>query len=130
MSLRRFPLDVSRLTGFTCVWAPEVRVDRVSGEVRTDRATGQPTYSVGVACRIPDEREADVLDIQVIGAPVGLVEGAAVRVFDLELRPWEVDGRSGFSFRASAITIDAPAASQSAETPAVGKAAGGKAAAS
>ena len=94
-----------------------------------DRATGQPTYSVGVACRIPDEREADVLDIQVIGAPVGVVEGAAVKVFDLELRPWEVDGRSGFSFRASAITIDAPAASSAPETPATGRA-GGKAAAS
>lgn len=104
-------MDANRLTQWTCMWAPEVRVDRATGEIRTDRATGQPTYSVGVSCRYAGEREADVLDIQVVGEPVGLVEGQPVRVFDLEMRPYEVEGRSGYTFRASAITAagaDAP----------------------
>lgn len=121
-------MDVSRLTGFTCMWAPEVRVNTQTGEVRTDRATGAPTYSVGVVCRYAGEREADVLDITLVGEPpVGLVEGGAVRVFDLELRPWEVEGRSGWSFRASAVTaVSAPGVSPVPDGAAASKAAGVK----
>lgn len=121
MSLRTIPVDIRRLTGFICVSMPEVRVDPTTGEIRTDRDTGQPTYVVGVVCKIVGSRAAYVLDVQLVGEPVGLVEGEPVKVFDLEARPWEVDGRSGVSYRASAITADKPQPSTSADTPATGR---------
>lgn len=102
--MKRIPVDVTRLTGALCVSAPEVKADPQTGEIRTDRATGQPVYLVGVSVKLAGERKAYVLDVQVPGEPVGVVEGAAVRLFDLVAVPWEVDGRTGLSFRASAVT--------------------------
>jgi hypothetical protein len=121
MSLRSIPVDISRLTGFICVSAPEERVDPTTGEVRTDRETGQPTYVVGVVCKIVGSRAAYVLDVQLVGEPVGLVEGAPVKIVDLDARPWEVDGRSGVSYRASSITLDKPHTSPGPDSPASGR---------
>ena len=118
MSMRSIPVDISRLTGFMCASAPEVRVDPTTGEVRTDRASGQSLYLVGVVVKLAGTRLAYVLDVQVAGEPVGVVEGQPVRVFDLEARPWEVDGRSGMSYRASAITAENPASAASESLPA------------
>jgi hypothetical protein len=106
MSMRSIPVDVSRLTGFMCASAPEVRVDPTTGEMRLDRDSGAPLYLVGVVVKLVGTRLAYVLDVQVAGEPVGIKEGQAVKLYDLEARPWEVDGRSGMSYRASAITTD------------------------
>jgi hypothetical protein len=129
MSLRVIPVDVSRLTGFMCVSAPEVRMDPTTGEIRTDRTSGLPLYVVALVCKVAGSRPAYVLDVQVPGEPVGLVEGQPVQVYDLEARPWEVDGRSGMSYRASAITAEA-SASSTPETAGSRKAAGRDAGAS
>jgi len=102
--MKRIPVDTSRLTGALCVSAPEVKADPVTGEIRMDKATGQPVYLVAVAVKLTGERKAYVLDVQVPGEPVGVVEGAPVRLFDLVAVPWEVEGRTGLSFRASAVT--------------------------
>lgn len=114
MAMRTIPVDVSKLEGFICVSAPELRVDPTTGEVRTDRVTREPLYLVGVVCRISGNRAAYVLDIQLVGEPAGLVEGQEVTVCDLVAVPWEVDGRSGMSYRASAITPAHPAAAPAA----------------
>ena len=102
--MKRIPVDVSRLAGALCVSAPEVKADPATGEVRTDKASGQPVYLVGVSVKLAGERKAYVLDVQVPGEPVGVTEGSPVRLFDLVAVPWEVDGRSGLSYRASAVT--------------------------
>jgi hypothetical protein len=102
--MKRIPVDMNRLTGALCVSAPEVKADPETGAIRTDRATGQPVYLVGVSVKLSGERKAYVLDVAVPGEPVGVTEGAPVRLFDLVAVPWEVDGRSGISYRASAVT--------------------------
>ena len=111
MSLRSIPVDISRLTGFMCASAPEIRVDPTTGEIRTDRESGQPLYLVGIVVKLAGTRLAYVLDVQVPGEPVGIREGQPVKVYDLEARPWEVDGRSGMSYRASAITAESAGSS-------------------
>lgn len=102
--MKRIPVDMSRLAGAICVSAPEAKADPQTGEIRTDRATGQSIYLVGVSVKLVGERKAYVLDVQVPGEPVGVTEGAPVRLYDLVAVPWEVDGRNGLSYRASAIT--------------------------
>lgn len=101
--MQSIPVDVGRLTGLVCVSAPEVKVNPTTGEIRMDRVTGAAVYLVGVAVKLAGTRKASVIDVQVAGEPVGIVEGAAVRLFDLEAVPWEIEGRSGVSFRASAV---------------------------
>lgn len=130
MSLRTVPVDVSRLTGFMCASVPQVRADRVTGEVRTDRATGQPQYEVFVLVGVEGEREPSVIAVRVAGEPVGLAIGQPVRLFDLVERKWEMDGRSGVTYSASAVAAVPPAASPAPETQAASKAAGGRGAGS
>lgn len=112
MTLRTIPIDQTKLELFLCASAPVVRADPVTGEIRTDRVSGKPLFLVGVLVKMAGDRRAYVLDVQVPGEPAGLSEGAPVVLADLEAAPWERDGRSGVTYRASAITPgSAPAAS-------------------
>lgn len=137
MAIRNIPVDVGRLAGFTCTVGPQPYADWESGEARTDRETGLPLYQVGVTVRLAGTREAEVITIQVPGEPVGLVEDERVKVYDLAVAYWSREGRSGLTYRASAIThANAPApapavvaASATGADPAMGRVAGGKAAA-
>ena len=115
MTIRNIPVDVGRLAGFTCTVKPQPYADRDTGEARTDRDSGLPLYQVGVTVRLAGTREAEVLTIQVPGEPVGLVEDEPVRVYDLTVAHWNREGRSGLTYRASAITAaNAPAPSAAA----------------
>lgn len=104
MTIRNIPVDVGRLAGFTCTVAPQPYADRDTGEARTDRDSGLPLYQVGVTVRLSGTREAEVLTIQVPGEPVGLVKDERVRIYDLAVAYWSREGRSGLTYRASAIT--------------------------
>jgi hypothetical protein len=105
---------------FTCSLLPAPYADRETGEARRDRESGLPLYLVGVNVSNPVAREAYSLMVQVPGEPVGLAENQVVRVFDLTASPWDRDGRSGVTYRASAIApADAPAASATAAGGAV-----------
>lgn len=115
MTLRTIPIDTSKLSLWLCASAPEVRADPTTGEVRTDRDSGKPLYLVGVLVKVAGERRAYVLDVQVPGEPSGLAEGEAVTVAGLEAAPWERDGRSGVTYRASSIV---PAQVSGTATPA------------
>jgi hypothetical protein len=130
MTLRNIPVDPSRLTGPLCTSAPEVRADLVTGEARTDRTSGLPLYLVGVLVKVMGERKAYVLDVQVPGEPAGLVEGEPVPVEGLEAAPWERDGRSGVTYRASAIRpgpdVAVSAASDGPVSPVAAGAASGR----
>ncbi|WP_443612929.1 SCO3933 family regulatory protein [Actinospica acidithermotolerans] len=102
--MRVIPVDWGRLCNVLCTAAPEVRSDFTTGEVRTDRESGKPLYLVGVLVKVEGDRRAAVLDVEVAGEPVGLVEGEPVVLDRLEARPWEREGRSGVTYRAESIT--------------------------
>jgi hypothetical protein len=137
VTMRTIPIDVGQLSGFTCALLPEAVADRETGEARTDRDSGLPLYQVGVNVRLTGTREAYALLVQVPGEPVGLVEDERVKVYDLRAVPWNRDGRSGVTYRASAVTpANAPApgrpttpAGSSGPDMAAAKATGGKGAA-
>ena len=132
MTLRNIPIDLRKLTGLLCTSAPEVRSDMVTGEVRTDRTTGLPLYLVGVLVKVQGERRAYVLDVQIPGEPAGLIEGEPVTVEGLEAAPWERDGRSGVTYRATSIrpgpNVAAAAASDGSAPPVAASAASGRSA--
>jgi hypothetical protein len=137
VSIRNIPVDVGRLAGFACAMPPEPYADRDTGEARTDRETGLPLYQVGITVRVSGTREAEVLTIQVPGEPVGVVVDEPVTLHGLTVAHWSREGRSGLTYRASAITprIGAVAGSSSVDAakPGAGTSAaggpGGKAAA-
>lgn len=86
-----------------CVVPPEPRVNQETGQVRKDR-DGNEIFVVGLSVRQQGNRRADIIDVAVPGEPKGIAEGMRVTVADLVAVAWEIDGRKGTSFRASAIT--------------------------
>lgn len=100
--MQNIPVDMARLGAAMCVVPPEPRVNPETGEPRRDRE-GNPVWVVGVAIRQAEKRRADVVEIAVSGAPSGITEGARLTVVDLVATVWEIDGRRGVSFRASAV---------------------------
>jgi hypothetical protein len=117
VAIRNIPVDAGRLSGFTCTVGPQLYADRETGQARTDRDSGLPLYQVGVTVRLVGTREAEVITVQVPGEPVGLVEDERVRVYDLAVAYWSREGRSGLTYRASAIT---PASAPAPAAPAAG----------
>jgi hypothetical protein len=95
------PLDVERLGSIMCVVPAETR-KTPDGEVRKDRE-GRVMWVIGLSVRQADGRRADVIDVTLPEQPQGVAEGTRVTVADLVAVNWEIDGRSGTSFRASAV---------------------------
>ncbi|QEU94832.1 hypothetical protein CP970_31620 [Streptomyces kanamyceticus] len=117
------PVDVSRLGSMRCVIAPEARVTP-EGEVRRDRE-GNPQWITGLSVRQAEGRRTDVIHVIVSGVePQGVIEGAEVRVTGLWANEWAVDGRTGTSWRADAITPVSTASS--APSASTSSAAGGR----
>jgi hypothetical protein len=99
--MRSIPVDVSAFGGFMVVNPPEVKTNTRSGEVKVDVASGLSVFVVGiVAIR---GKDSSVVQVAVPGEPDGLTVGTAVRLVGLEAVPWEIEGRSGVTFRASAV---------------------------
>ncbi|WP_448332679.1 SCO3933 family regulatory protein [Streptomyces sp. DSM 41534] len=114
-------MDVARLGALMCVVPPEPRVNRDTGEIRTDRE-GRRLYVVGVSVRQPESRRADVIEVVVSGESPAVAEGMRVRIQGLVAVAWEIDGRRGTSYRAVAIT---PAESEGKTAPVAGRAKSG-----
>ncbi|NUK01726.1 hypothetical protein HRW16_07145 [Streptomyces lunaelactis] len=113
--MKNIPVDITRLGTLMCVVPPEPRVDQETGELRKDRE-GNVIYVVGVSVRQQGNRRADVIEVAVPSEPAGLAEGMRVQVADLVAVAWEIDGRKGTSFRASAVTAAAPVPAPAAGT--------------
>ncbi|MFJ9818794.1 hypothetical protein ACIRU3_26785 [Streptomyces sp. NPDC101151] len=96
------PIDVARLGQIRCVIAPEPRTTP-EGETRRDRE-GNPLWITGLSVRQAEGRRTDVVHVVTSGQPTGLTEGAEVRLTNLWANEWAVDGRSGTTYRADAIT--------------------------
>lgn len=113
--MQYIPVDVGRLGALMVVVAPEPRVNQETGEIRRNKI-GMPLWVVGVSVRQRESRRADVIEIVVPGEITGLAEGMRVHANDLVATNWEIDGRSGTSFRASNV-VPAVAAPVAAEAP-------------
>lgn len=100
--MRSKPIDTARLGAIRCVIAPEPRMTP-EGEPRRDRE-GNPQWITGLSVRQAEGRNTDVVHVVVSGEPPSVVEGAEVRITNLWANEWTVDGRSGVSWRADAIT--------------------------
>ncbi|MFI5804590.1 hypothetical protein [Streptomyces sp. NPDC051561] len=105
--MKQIPVDAARLGTLMCVVPPEPRINQETGQVRTDQ-DGVTIFVVGVSVRQQATRRADVIDVAVTGEPTGITEGARITVSDLIAMHWEIGGRSGVSFRASAILPASP----------------------
>ncbi|MYQ60078.1 MULTISPECIES: hypothetical protein [unclassified Streptomyces] len=125
--MQQKPIDTSRLGVIRCVIAPEPRTTP-DGEVRRDRE-GTPQWITGLSVRQAQGRRTDIVHVTTSGQPQGITEGAPVRVVGFWASDWEVDGRSGVSYRAeglepapgsSSTTQSAPASGSASSTPASG----------
>jgi hypothetical protein len=105
--MNSIPVDTSRLTGLVCVSAPEARLNPETGIARTDR-DGNTLYIVGVALRRTGTRKASVIDVQTSVEPVGIAEGTPVKIVDLDVSQWEIEGRHGLSYKAAHIIPATP----------------------
>src|SRR5215831_3286633 len=97
--MRTIPVDTSSLVTL-CATPPVPRV-RDTGELRTDKASGQTLYEVGML--VVHNSSADVVKVSVPGEPKGLATGQPVRVTGLVALPWEQNGRHGIAFQATKI---------------------------
>ncbi|MFG1617896.1 hypothetical protein ACGFI3_34510 [Nonomuraea wenchangensis] len=94
------PVDSSKLT-ITCVKAPRPRVlNKDTGEIKTDKH-GNTVYEVTVS--VEDEfGRIELLKIGITGEPP-IKAGDAVNAVGLLGYVWEIAGRWGISYRASAL---------------------------
>ncbi len=102
MAIKFIPVDVSRLAGVMCVVAPEVKTDPTSGEVKVDK-DGRRLFVVGVALREPGSRKPSVIEVTTATEPRGIGEGVPLRLMGLTASQWEMEGRSGISWKADEV---------------------------
>jgi hypothetical protein len=100
----RFPVDVSRLRFMVVAAAEELRQFE---EGRPREAWARRTDANGeVLCRVQlvalGDEDAEIIRVTVPGDPK-VAQGEMVRLADMTIEGWEMNGRSGTTFRASAI---------------------------
>jgi hypothetical protein len=104
----RFPIDTSRLRFLVVAPAEELRQfeegkPREAWAARKD-ANGDVLWRVQVVAL--GDGDAEIIRVTVPGDPkVG--QGEMVRVQDMTVQGWEMDGRSGMTYRAGAIRSEA-----------------------
>lgn len=113
--------DVENVT-FICAEVPVAVIDPATGVQRADR-NGEPVFSVRLA--LLTEGASEMLAVKISGQPKGLSMGDRVKVSGLIGSTWEIEGRSGVSFRAEKIE---PVGPPVAPSPAAAAAASGKSA--
>src|SRR3954453_7009628 len=100
----RLPIDTSRLQ-FLVVSEAERLLKFEEGKPRDSWAPRVDENGEGV-CRVqvvaPGEGEGEIIRVSVPGDP-GVKQGEMVRVEGMPAQAWEMDGRNGLAFRASAI---------------------------
>jgi len=100
----RLPVDTSRLQ-FLVVAGAEPERQFEEGKRREERApkvdsNGEVLWRVQLVAL--GDGEAEIIRVSVPGDP-NVKQGEMVRVDGMTAQAWEMDGRSGMSFRAAAI---------------------------
>ncbi|WP_424536807.1 hypothetical protein ACOZ38_44410 [Sphaerisporangium viridialbum] len=95
------PVDVARLQ-FICVKAPCPRiVNKETGELKTDKTSGQTVYEVLFS--VEDTfGKIELVKVSIVGEPP-ISPGDEVTPVGLIGYVWELSGRWGISYRASAL---------------------------
>ncbi|MCF3137055.1 MULTISPECIES: SCO3933 family regulatory protein [Streptomyces] len=101
--MRQIPVDTAAMT-VMLIQAPEKKVkNRETGEVATDRQSGQVLYNVSVAVIVDGRPDAVTIVVAEDGIQPDLMPGMAVELPGLVARPWENDFGHGISYRAIAV---------------------------
>lgn len=97
----RLPIDTSALS-FMCSMPPEPVVEYENrNQPKLDR-DGEPVFSMELIAM--GAKGSQIFGVKFSGTPaVGLKQGVAVRVVDLVVSDWAIDGRHGLSFRATRV---------------------------
>jgi hypothetical protein len=103
----RFPVDTSRLRFMVVAAAEELRQFE---EGRPREAWARRTDANGeVLCRVQvvalGDEDAEIIRVTVPGDPK-VAQGEMVRLADMTLQAWEMDGRNGTTFRAASIRAE------------------------
>jgi hypothetical protein len=103
----RFPVDTSRLRFMVVAAAEELRQFE---EGRPREAWARRTDANGeVLCRVQvvalGDEDAEIIRVTVPGDPK-VTQGEMVRLADMTMQAWEMDGRNGTTFRAGAIRAE------------------------
>jgi hypothetical protein len=110
MSNRNIPFDVkTERLSMIATADPQPVLDRASGLQKND-ANGVGLFDVEVVAMGP--HGAEVIRVRVSGAPKGVGPGIPVVVSDLMIAPWSIEGRAGFSFRASSLVSQSASAAK------------------
>ena len=104
----KLPIDTTGMT-FLAAGPAEPVLDFESKTAKVDE-NGMPLFSVQVVA--PAEGGADVIGVKIAGEPMGVAQGATVKVTGLMATPWSMGDRSGVAYRAT--QIEPLAASRSA----------------
>lgn len=107
----KFRVDTTGMR-FFCVKTAEPAIDFQTKRPKATR-DGEPIFEVQVVA-LGDDGESGLLTLRLIGEqPRKLAEGTPLRVAGLVAVPWEIDGRSGITYRAEQVqpADGAPAAS-------------------
>ncbi|GII95774.1 SCO3933 family regulatory protein [Sinosporangium siamense] len=95
------PVDTARLH-FTCVRAPRPRLlNKETGEIKTDKASGQTLYEVTLSVEDQSDR-IELVKIGTVGEPL-ISPGDEVKPVGLVGYVWEISGRWGISYRAASL---------------------------
>lgn len=107
--MQNTPIDTARLGQMRCSIPPEPRLNP-EGEQRRDRE-GNLQWVTSVSVVPAQGRRVEAIDVVVSGIqPTGITAGEEVKITNLVANAWSVDGRSGTSYRADAITaVSGPA---------------------
>ncbi|HEU5003446.1 MAG TPA: hypothetical protein VFW71_11805 [Actinomycetota bacterium] len=97
----RLPIDTSALQ-FVCSLPPEPVVEYENrNQPKVDR-DGEPVFSMELIAM--GAKGSQIFGVKFSGTPAaGLKQGMPVRVAELEVSDWAIDGRHGLSFRAGRI---------------------------
>ena len=96
----RFPIDVRQLT-FIAGSDPAGVMD-MEGRQREDKASGELLWGLDLVA-LGGKDGAEVWPVRIAGEPKGISTGQPLRVEGLRAQYWEIEGRSGISFRADRL---------------------------
>lgn len=102
------PVDTAQLQ-FICVKAPCPRIiDKETGELKTDKASGQTVYEVLFSVENTFGK-IELVKVSIVGEPQ-ISPGDEVKPVGMVGYVWEIAGRWGIAYRASAFRpVSAPA---------------------
>lgn len=105
--MRQIPVDTSTASVMVAQ-PPQLKVNRQSGEIQTDRETGTRLMTVDVMFAMDGNAEVMTVTVPESGISDELVMGTPVALTGLIARPWENEfngqKRHGIAFRAVAVT--------------------------